>query len=83
MHIDRIYRNYLKRALFYCDVNKKNNEKVKKTIAKMAEFPENGVWMEIFLIFSVKNVQFQPRDFVQNARVMYTDMRPEPHSGLS
>ena len=52
----------------------------------MAESPKNGVWMVIFLTkvdFSVKNVQFQPRDFVQNARVMYTDMRPEPHSGLS
>ena len=47
VHIDRICRNYLKTVLFHCEL--KNNYKVKKTIAKMAEPPENGVRMFILL----------------------------------
>ena len=37
----------MKTLSFHCEL--KDNDKVKKTISKMAEPPENGVWMVVFL----------------------------------
>ena len=42
-----MYRNYLKTVPYH--YGQKNNDKVKKTISKMAEPPKNGVRKVVFL----------------------------------
>ena len=39
--------NYLKTVGFHCE--QRNNDKVKKTISKMAQPPKHGVRMVVFL----------------------------------
>ena len=42
-----MYRNYLKTVPYHCEQT--NNDKVKKTISKIAEPPKNGVRNVVFL----------------------------------
>ena len=42
-----IYGNYLKTVPSHCE--QRNNDKVKKTISKMAELPKKGVRKVVFL----------------------------------
>ena len=42
-----MYRNYLKTVPYHCD--QRNNDKIYKTISKMAEPPKNGVRKVVFL----------------------------------
>ena len=47
VHIERMYRNYLKTVPYHCE--QRNNDKVDKTISKMAKPPKNGVQKVVFL----------------------------------
>ena len=42
-----MYRNYLKTVPYHCE--QRNNDKVDKTISKMAKPPKNGVRKVVFL----------------------------------